>query len=145
MLIFPARNLRGGDNRVEPGRLIEIPGQRDTVPALILSQSDARHVGEELMIVVTKSPIPKVTADVREQELPAAVVADWERRWGGRTERWDLVGNASRSVWTESEKAAGVSERLLTQADPLPESLYRTDAAGDGALIRVSLAVRPSP
>ena len=145
MLIFPARNLRSGDNRVEPGRLIEIPGQRDTVPALILSHSDARHVGEELLIVVTERLIPGVAADAREQELPAAMVADWERRWGSRTERWDLVGDASRSVWTDSEKAAGVSERLLTQADPLPESLYRTEAGGDGALIRVSLSVPPSP
>ncbi len=142
-LIFPARNLRGGDNRVEPGRLVEIPAQGDPVPALRVARRDERQIAEELLILVTEAPMASLIADTRERELPADLVTGWEQKWGGPTSRLDLVGAAPRSAWTAAEKAAGLDERLLTQVDPMPASLYQIEARGDVALFKVLLSVRP--
>ena len=138
-LIFPARNLRGGDNRVQPGRLIEIPGQSDRVPALRVQQKDARYVGEELLVIVTSRPIPDIAILDRETPVSAARVAEWERLWGGETVRLDWSGAAP--AWTAAEQAAGVRERLLTQDDPMPASLFQAELKGEGALIRIPLTV----
>lgn len=138
-LIFPARNLRGGDNRIEPGRLIEIPGQTDRVPALRIERSDPRYVGEELLLIVTSQPIPDLTIEARETPLSAARVTEWERLWGSETVRLDWAGAAP--VWTAAEQAAGLRQRLLTQEDPMPASLFKVELKGDGALVRIPLAV----
>jgi hypothetical protein len=139
-LIFPAVNLRGGDNRVEPGRLIEIPSREDPVPALVSQRSSNRHVGEELLIVVTPAPIAGIVPDRRIQELSSTLVAEWERTWGGTPARLDLA--TPQRPWTASEHAAGAGPQLLTQSDPMPQTLFRTQARGGNVLVRVPIAMR---
>jgi hypothetical protein len=141
-LIFPAVNLRGGDHRVEPGRLIEIPSREDPVPALVSHRSSPNHIGEELMIVVMPEPVRTIVADRKIQELPATLVASWERLYGGTTARLDLAVRTEGGTWTPSEQVAGGGERLLTQADPMPQALYRAELRAGGLLVHVPLPMR---
>jgi hypothetical protein len=83
-LLFPARNLRGGDNRVEPGRLIEIPAQGDDVPALRVRRSESRHVGEELTVLVTEKPVDGIVLGEGDTKLPEDVVRRRHTQAGSR-------------------------------------------------------------
>ena len=142
-LMFPTRNLRGGDNRIEPGRLIEIPGQSDRIPALVVQRNDARYLGEELLIVVTPRPIDDLTIGEKETPLDAARVAQWERDWSRPAQQVNVAAEVTTADrWTTAEQAAGRSERLLTQDDPLPASLFEMALGRDGGvLVHVPLAV----
>jgi hypothetical protein len=143
-LVFPARNLSGGDNRVEPGRLIEIPAQGDPLPALRVIRQNPRHVREDLTIILTTSPLPGIMAGEPEVRLPDNLVATWERLWGSGDPlpRLDLIGGSGRALWSAQEQEAGLAKRLLTQDDPMPGSLYQASLKGDGALVRVSLPIK---
>lgn len=139
-LIFPAGNLRGADNRVRPGMLVEIPGQTDRVPALVVQRTDQRYVGEELLVIVTAQPLPDLTIAARETPLTQEQVAAWENKWGSETTRLDAAGTST--GWTTAEQAAGLGQRLLTQDDPMPASLFSAAAKAEGVLIRIPLTVR---
>jgi hypothetical protein len=140
-LLFPAKDLRGGDNRVGPGQLVDIPAQTDEIPALVLTRSGPQHIGEELLVLVTLRPLPDIAPVAAPRRLEPALVADWERQWSGNTSRLDLVA-ADRQTWTLAEQKAGAAERPLTQADPMPQALYRADLRNDGLLVRIPLSAR---
>lgn len=139
-LIFPARNLRDADNRIQPGRLVEIPGQTDRVPALRVQRVDPRSVGEELLVLVTSAPIPDLEIGSGDTPVAEVRVLDWERRWSRKAARLDL-STTDVTNWTTAEQRAGVSARLLTQDDPLPSSLYHVNADAEGVLVHIPLAV----
>lgn len=139
-LIFPVANLNGGDNRVGPGRLIEIPGQRDRVPALVVERRDPRHAGEELIFIVSPERFSFQAPATPAEPLSTEVLKDWENRCSTAEIRLDLASDPA--PWTAVEKEAGVGARLLTQADPMPESIYATAAIPDQPLlVRVALEV----
>jgi hypothetical protein len=139
-LVFPSLNLRGGDNRVEPGRLIEIPAQTDRVPALVITRQHANYKGEELLVIVTPSPIAGLAIQERETALAPSLVAEWEERWGSPAQRLELAGAVA--SWTDEEKQAGLGTRLLTQADPMPQVLYHGVSKNGALLVRIPLVVR---
>jgi hypothetical protein len=140
-LIFPVLNLNHGDNRVLPGRLIEIPSQADALKALTVHRQNERHVGEELLILFSPEHLASVTAGQPDSALPRKVVEGWERDWSVSSSRLDLADSGE--AWTVVEKAAGAEQRLLTQADPMPQSLVVASVAADRPfLLHVSLEVR---
>jgi hypothetical protein len=139
-LIFPATNLRDGDNRVTPGRLVEIPGQSDVVPALLVS-GGREHVGEELLLLVTSALVAELEPARGERRLRTELVERLEKQYGTAASRLDRTGPAEERWWSPSEREAGTTGRLLTQADPMPEMLFRTEQRSDGVLVRVMLPV----
>lgn len=140
-LIFPVANLNSGDNYVQPGKLIELPGQRDRVPALKIERRDARHIGEELLIVVSPRPSRSLSVNRPDFPLPDVVLRDWQRDSLSADGRLDLAVQGS--LWTGVEKLAGGAGRLLTQDDPMPESIYVTSGPVTGPLlVRVYLEVK---
>ena len=53
----------------------------------------------------------------------------------------DLDGDGE--AWTVAEKAAGAEKRVLTQADPMPQSIFIANAPPNGPfLVRIPLEVR---
>src|SRR6266542_561933 len=56
-LIFPTTRTRGGDNAVKAGRIIEVPAQDDSPPYFTLKRSRINHVGENVIFMVTPTPI----------------------------------------------------------------------------------------
>jgi hypothetical protein len=136
MLIFPTTRTRGGDNRVEPGRLIDIPAQEDQYSYFTAQPAGNRRdqIAEVLTIILSPQRLP---LEIGNQPLKIAdqQIAGWEKLWGGAAERLELVGGAGRT-WTTEEKAAGAAQgRQLTQTGPPPQTVYRVARKAGGALL----------
>ena len=135
MLIFPTLRTRGGDNRVEPGRLIDIPAQEDQYSYFTAQPAgDRRQVAEVLTIILVPQPLPLQIA-AQPLKMAETEVNGWEKLWGGVAERLELVGGAGR-IWTMEEKSAGAAlGRQLTQAGPPPQTVYRVARKAGGPLL----------
>ena len=136
MLIFPTLRTRGGDNRVEPGRLIDIPAQEDQYSYFTAQPAGTRRdqVAEVLTVILVPQPLPLQIA-AQPLRMAETEVNGWEKLWGGVAERLELVGGAGR-IWTMEEKAAGAAlGRQLTQAGPPPQTVYRVARKAGGPLL----------
>lgn len=142
-LIFPTRRIRGGDNRIRAGRLVEVPDALDRPPFFTLKRSQSSHVGESLTILVTPDRLPDVTIGEAPVRLEGERVKEWERRWSAPTQAIGLSGGAGRP-YSRAEQEAGAATRLLTQEDPLPQTLFRVESAA-GSPVLVVLPLRLSP
>jgi hypothetical protein len=143
ILIFPTTRTRGGDNKVAPGVLIEIPGQDDRPNYFTMRATRADHVGETLTVLVTPQPLPELTIGAKALKLSVEQVAQWEKQFGAQTEHFEMVGGAGRT-WTKAEQEAGANAtRQLTQDEPGPQTIYRV-AAKPGAPLLVNIGLRYS-
>lgn len=144
MLIFPTTGTRGGDNRVEAGRLIEIPSQQDRTPFFTVKPSLQRpdQVGELLTIIVSER---RLDLDIGHGplRLDAEQVLEWETQWESPTTCIEQVGGVGRP-WTRAEQEAGRdSKRQLVQEEPLPQTIYSVKARrGDPLIVSLSLPLR---
>jgi hypothetical protein len=122
MLIFP---WAGVDNEMRPGKLIDIPAQDDDPNHFTARLTSQNQIGELLTIILTKSPLalPIPTKPIR---VSAVDLAEWEKRWGGQSEQFELEGGAGQP-WTEQEQQAAAKKgsRQLTRDDPAPQTIYR--------------------
>ena len=127
-LIFPTTRTRGGDNRVQSGKLIDIPAQEDSPSYFTLVPSPSRNdqVAEVLTIMVAPQPISDLELSETPIRLSKADVAKWERTLSSGFERFEMVGGAGKA-WTTVEKEASAmsSSRLLNQEEPAPQTIYR--------------------
>jgi hypothetical protein len=140
-LLFPLSSLNHGDNRVRPGKLIELPAQSDPVPALRVEKRDERLTGEELLLMLSPTRLPGVDIEAPERKLREEEVGAWEHQFTPATIRLDMVGPAA--GWTVEEQSAGASGRLLTPEDPMPQAIYAVPVAADQPMVvRVWLEVR---
>ena len=136
MLIFPTLRTRGGDNRVLPGRLIDIPAQEDQYSYFTAQPAGDRRdqTAEVLTVILTPQQLP---LNIGEQPLriTQSQISEWEMLWGGAAETLELVGGAGRA-WTNEEKIAGSANgRQLTQAGPPPQTVYRVARKTGGPLL----------
>jgi len=117
-LIFPTE---GEDNRLEAGKLIDIPGQGE--PPFKATPKPAQS-GELLTFIVTSSPL---TLRLSNGPLPIskAQLSDWEQKWRADGDRFEMNGGAGRTR-TEAEQLAASRNgtRQLTREDPLPQTVY---------------------
>lgn len=140
LLVFPTTRTRGGDNRVEPGKLIEIPGQEDRPNYFTLRQSRTDQTGELLTVIVTDKPLEGLTIGAKALPLALEQIKQWEQMWGAQVERFEMA-NGIGQTWTKAEQEAGASAtRELTQEEPGPQTIYRV-AVKPGAplLVKVGL------
>lgn len=136
MLIFPTRQTRGGDNRVMPGRLIDIPAQEDQYSYFTAQPASGRRdqVAEVLTVILTPQPLP-LTIGNQPLRVSPSQVDQWDKLWGGVAETLELVGGAGRT-WTNEEKSAGAANgRQLTQSGPPPQTVYRVARKTGGSLL----------
>ena len=142
MLIFPTLKTRGGDNRVMPGKLIDIPAQEDQYSYFTAQPAGSRRdqVAEVLTVVLAPAPLPLNIGDQPLKILPSQITL-WEKLWGGLTETLELIDGAGRT-WTSDEKAASAANgRQLTQNGPTPQTVYRIAKKTGGPLL-VTLPLR---
>lgn len=141
-LIFPTTRTRGGDNRVGPGAVIEIPSQTDAPPYFAIQKSRIEHVGESLIVIVSAEPLAELKIGDKAVELSTAQVEKWVAEWGAAVERIEEVGNPDTN-YSVAEKTAGASAtEKLTQGDVLPQSIYRVDGkSGKPLLVTVPLRI----
>ena len=139
-LIFPTTRTRGGDNKVAPGHIIEIPAQDDRPNYFTLKQTRPDQVGELVTVIVSAQPLGDITISNKPLKLTPELVAHWEQQWGAQAEKFEMTGGAGR-VWTKAEQQAGAdTTRQLTQDDPGPQTVYRVGVKpGAPLLVQVGL------
>ena len=140
-LIFPTTRTAGGDNKVVAGRVIEIPAQEDNPPYFTLKRSRKDQTAELIQIIVSAEPLPGIKIGRNALKLSNEQVAEWNSKWGGKAERFELAEGAGKP-WTKAEKEAGLRTRLLVQEEPMPQTLYRIPAEpGQPVMIQVPLTI----
>jgi len=134
-LIFP---IRGEDNRLKPGRLIDIPTENE---ASFKATPKPNQAGEMLTIIVTSSPLQLPLSN---DPLPITntQLSDWEKRWSAITDRYEMNDGAGQTRTIEEQQAAAHSgTRQLTRDDPSPQTIYRLVPKNrDGVLFNLMLS-----
>jgi Domain of unknown function (DUF4384) len=140
-LIFPTTRTRGGDNRVAPGRIIEIPAQDDRPNYFTLRQTRPDQIGELVTVIVSAQALADITINNKALKLAPELVTKWKQQWGAQAEKFEMTGGAGR-VWTRAEQEAGAEvSRQLTQDDPGPQTVYRV-AVKPGAPLFVNVGLK---
>lgn len=128
-LIFPTK---GEDNRLEAGKLIDIPAP-DEPPFKADPKPD--QSSELLTIIVTSSPLqlqlgPKAIPISKEQ------LHEWEQRWGGDADRLEMNDGAGQPRTLREQLAASPTRsRQLTRDDPMPQTIYSLVPKSRGGLL----------
>lgn len=140
-LIFPTLRLRQGNNEVRAGRVVEVPDLADHPPFFTIKRGRADQVAEVLSVLVTPTPLEGVTLGSNPLRLSNAQVEAWEKSWGAPTKALELPGGAGRPYTAAEREAGGSASRLLTQEDPLPQTLFRVESKpGQPMLVAVPLS-----
>lgn len=143
-LIFPTTRTRGGDNKVQPGKLIDIPAQEDKPNYFTLTPGRDDQVAEVLSVIVTTEPLEGFEMTDKPVKLSKAQVEKWEKEWAARVEQYEMEGGSGQT-WSKEEKesAVGTTGRLLTQGDPSPQIIYLVEGKNNkGLLVTVPLRYR---
>ncbi len=141
VLIFPTLRIRGGDNQVGGGRLVEIPAWSDKPPYFDVTRSRPDQVGEVLTLLVTRQPLPGVKVQMDSIRLDPQQVAGWEKQWAKGVRRLSAKADAGQS-YRPAEREAGERTRMLQHGDPLPQTLFLCDAEpGNPLLVSVPLPI----
>ncbi len=139
-LIFPTRRIRGGQNRIGPGYVIEIPGAENPRPYFtfrpnyVTDASRSTQTAEVLTILVAPQPLAGVQIGDKELKLNAAQLAAWQKDFGGRSQRLDSDKDDGKP-YTEAEKKAGEGASTLTRQDAPPATLFHLSAGADQPLL----------
>jgi hypothetical protein len=149
-LIFPTTRIRGGNNMVGPGAVVEFPHPDDNVPYFTLHRNRARHPGaaaspeqvsEVLTIVVAPKPIPELRIGRSAQRLSDEQVRMWENQWRTQTKSLDARPEVGKQ-YTQAEKIAAQTGDRLTAEDPLPQTIVQCEAKpGDPLLVNVPIKI----
>ena len=124
-LVFPTMMSRGGNNRVEAGQMIDVPGQADRVAFFKLDSKNDKWRGEWLTVIVSPEPLKDIDIPEEISPLPVALVDAVESKYLKAVGEYELPGTAG-MAYTQAEKEAGGSlTRELTQKDPFPQTMFR--------------------
>jgi len=140
MLIFP---WSGADNKLVPGSLIDIPAEDDDPNFFTARITGQNQIGELLTFIVTRKPLNLSLSD-KPLAIAPKDLSEWEKLWGGATERYEMEGGAG-AVWTREEQQAAAKNgrRQLTREDPPPQTIYRVFVANNkGLLVNLVLKYR---
>ena len=151
-LIFPTTRIRGGNNAVGPGAIVEIPDPEDKTPYFRLRRNRARQlasgqnagpeqVGEVLTVLVSPTPLPGVRIGPSAQKLSRQQLNEWEKQWGTQTKMLESTADTGKA-YTQVEQRAAKEGTLLTSEDPLPQTLIECKARpGDPLLVSVPIRI----
>jgi hypothetical protein len=128
-LIFPTK---GEDNRLESGKLIDIPAQNEPP----FRATPKRNQSSELLtIIVTNSPLP-LRLGPKAMPISGIQLRKWEEQWGGAIERLEMNGGAGQTRTMEEQLAASPTRsRQLTREDPMPQTIYSLIPKNKGGLL----------
>jgi hypothetical protein len=140
-LIFPTLRTRGGDNRVVPGMVVEIPGPGDNPPYFKVERSRPDQVDEVLTILISPKPLADLKIGRQRLKLSEEQFARWEKQWKVKSSRLDDAAHQG-TVYTPAEKEAARGGKLLTDDDPLPQTMYHLESRpGDTVMLDLSLKI----
>lgn len=144
-LIFPTTRTNNGDNRITAGTPVEIPAFGDNPNYFSirkLQNPDGKIlVGEELSVLVTDKPLEGVSIGVSAQQMAPTAFAEIKKFETG-VEQFELVNGKSLPYQNSEKLAATGGARMLTQDDPLPQSIFRAvTPAGTPLLVSIPLVI----
>jgi hypothetical protein len=140
-VIYPTGKMRPGDNLVAPGRLLEVP-DRVEEPNLFVIEAKPNQVAEVLSFLVAPEPIADLKIGNDPLRLDPALFASWQKNAGAAPERY-VLENGTGATITESENKAAGDRTKVTQADPLPQTLYRVNAKpGTPVMVEIPLTFK---
>ncbi|HEX3101877.1 MAG TPA: DUF4384 domain-containing protein [Pyrinomonadaceae bacterium] len=144
-LIFPTRMAHGGENRVEPGRVIDIPAQGDTTPFFELKPvpPNANWLGEMLTVIVSPEPLKDMGLPDKPSPIPVSMVDAMEDKYLKDFAEYEQDGTVGKT-YTRTEKEAGADgKRQLTQNDPYPQTVYSVKVRPkEPMIVRIKLALK---
>ncbi|HZG54416.1 MAG TPA: hypothetical protein VEZ40_20110 [Pyrinomonadaceae bacterium] len=143
MLIFPTKRTRDGDNRVEAGRLIDIPSWADRTPFFLLKAQHPKYSGELLTFIVSPEPLSDLTIGQGPLSLDRSRVERWEDEWGTDADLYEMEGGVGETQTKAEQEASRPRTRQLTQEEPVPQTIYRLTLR-EGSPLLVNVAVRVS-
>lgn len=134
-LIFP---VRGEDNRLKPGKLIDIPKESE---APFKASPKPNQAGELLTIIVTSAPL-RLPLSTDPLPITSTQLSDWKKKWSAVTDRYEMKDGAGQTRTLEEQQAAAPwGTRQLTRDDPGPQTIYLlTPKSRDGVLFNVMLS-----
>jgi hypothetical protein len=143
-LIFPTTQIRGGDNEVFAGRLVDLPSHSDAKPYFVLRARREGLVAEEVLVVITKDPLP-FEPGAEPLVVSDEQIARWEREWGAAAWCGEVVG-WQEAAYTQAERRAGeAAAAVLSQDDPPPALIFRVPSRPNTPLfLRLVIRVAPS-
>ena len=143
-LIFPTSRTRGGNNEIRAGNVVEIPAQDE--PPFEVAPTDPNVVGETLTIIVSPRrlglPLSESLYELSAEQR--AQFDEWEKKWAGPFEVHEQSGGVG-VAYTASELKAGKGEAALTQADPLPQTIYRVPGKPGAPFLLLSVPLNYAP
>ena len=142
-LIFPGARTPEGGNRVKAGKIVYIPAAPRYF-RIRPSQTSKGHVAEVLTVLVSSKPLFEANQLATSQLIiqPAQLSA-WEKQWAAKPVVFEMEGGVGQTM-TEKEQAAGLTNAELTQAEPVPQTVYRlTVKPEDTLLFAVPLRFTP--
>ncbi len=136
MLIFPWAEA---DNKLVPGKLIDIPGQEDNPNHFTARGTRRNQIGELLTFIVTATPLDLPLSD-KPLLIEQVELSRWEKLWRGVSERYEMEGGVGQA-WTQEEQQAAAKKRTrqLTRDDPAPQTIYRVATNTKGLLVNLQL------
>jgi hypothetical protein len=139
-LIFPTSRLRGGDNQVAVGRVVDIPDLDDSPNYFTLEPDRPELVGEVISVLVTPQPLNSVKVGEEAIKLPKDDVAAWEKTYGSQVGHLELE-NSFGKAWTKEERDASKGQ-ILKQNGPAPQTLYYRPSATPAEALMVNVRLR---
>lgn len=116
-LIFPTTD---DDNRLEAGRVIDIPAEG---MAPFKAEPGPNQSGEVLTIIVSSEPLD-LPISARPLPITNQQLSEWKQKWACTAERFEMEGGAGQ-VRTKPERQVGrKGVRQLTRDDPGPQTIY---------------------
>ena len=144
-MIFPTTRLLEGNNRIVANKPVELPSLSD-VPFFFEAKKIGIDrtkilVGEILSVVITDKPIPRFDSiDRSVLQVPAGELESLERLYSGIAEVFELENGIGQPYSEVERDAAMTGARLLTHADPVPQTFYLVKSKHAGGLL-VTLAL----
>ena len=134
-LIFPTLRLRGGDNRVEPGTPIEIPNSEDRPPVFRMKKTRPDQTSLQLTIIVAPQPLSEILPSQDAVPMKLDQVADWEKRWGAKTEQFENTALVGKPYTLVEQQAAKSKRHALGPASALPSVIMRSKGKPNDPLL----------
>lgn len=144
-MIFPTDRLLDGNNRILANKPVEFPSLTD-VPFFFEAKKigvdpSKTLVGEILSVVITDKPITRLNQlDRSVLQVPSGEMESIERLYSGIAEVFELENGLGQPYSEVERDAATKGARLLTHADPVPQTFYLMKSKHAGGLL-VTLAL----
>jgi len=147
MLIYPTLRYNNGNNLVSPGDVVFLPGPGREIT--VTMNTGRKQAAEELMIIVSPTRlIPQSDLQMEQIKISADQTLKWIADWSAEEVQIDQVGTTGQAMSQQeltsgTEQSKGLTEHPLSQADPLPQTIFEMKIRkGKPMITTVTLPIR---